>query len=170
MGNAINDTPAIGRKLGTQTIPARINIRPEIGGKMFDTTWLLNEGEVYKVFAKGRMGGHLARERTAILFIKLRDDGPLTRIKATMPNVCPDANFSEWTITGRFDILSLEEAEFEGINIIEHLRGQAAEHSVRNMFTVEQMEQERRSRPKIVMKRVGDRIMPVQRRRRSLDI
>ena len=167
---AITECPKLGSRGGTVTIPARSGVMSEIGGKVFQSTIGIAEGEVLKIFAQGKDGAWNAIQRSAAMYIRVRRDGPLTKIHITVPGCVPDASLKTWSIVGRYDVLTSEEAEVEGILVREEFRGTTMKAQVDRLFRVEQLEREHSAVPVRETKRVGDRIMVVEKKRRALEL
>jgi len=170
ISNAINDCPALGVKGSTITHSARRNIQQEIGGKVFQSTWSLEDGEVFKLFAQGKVGGWNGRVRTAVLYVRLRADGAMNRVHIQVPSVVRDTLFETWTITGRYDVLTMADAEAAGVLVLESCRAHGGEGPVSAMFRIEELAPEYRSPVKTVSKRVGSRVMIKEVHKRSLDL
>lgn len=170
ISTAVQKCSDLGSKSYTYKHQARSNIRPEIGGKVFQTTWNLEEGEIFKVFGQMKVGGWNGRMRTAAMYIRLRAEGPMQRIHANVPQYIRDSVFQSWTVTGRFDVLTGDEVLASGVNVLESCISQLNVSIVEAVFRLEKMEPESRSVPKIRMKKVGKRMMPVKVGKRSLDI
>ncbi len=165
---AVNTHSRLGTAGAKSKMLARPNIQEEIGGKTFSTAWTLMEGEVLKLFAQGRSGQWNSPQRTAIMYIRIRAEGPLNRVQCTVPECVYDSAIPSWDITGRFDVLTPEQAEDLGVKVTTKSYGNKV--SVDSLFKTEQLAAQIRTLPKIRMKRVGGRVMPVNVPRRNLDI
>lgn len=170
LSQAVQECPELAVKGTNYTHLARNDVRREIGGYVYQSVWQLEDGEVFKLFAKARHGGWNARERTGCLYIQMRADGAMNKVGIKVPNGIPDSVFPVWNTVGRFDVLTLEEAEALGVSVLDIGRVHCSPSSVEALFTVEQLEEEFRTKAKVVLKRVGSRVMPVTVRKRSLDI
>lgn len=170
LSTAVLECEELAAKGTSYTHLARTNILREIGGYVHQGVWQLEDGEVFKIFAKARHGAWNTRERTACLYIQMRADGAMNKVHVGVPQGIPDSVFTAWSTVGRFDVLTLEEVEAIGVSVLEVGRVHCSPPAVEALFTVEQLEDEFRSKAKTVLKRVGRRVMPVTVRKRSLDI
>lgn len=171
LSNAIQEAPDLATKGLSARFPARNNIRDEIGGTVYQHNYLLAEGEVFKIFASTNAAGDWnARQKTACLLFSPRKEGTLYRVDIRVPCGVEDSTFEVWTLTGRFDIVSLEDAELRGLNVLENARYQFAPASVDKLFVKNVLDNELKALPKIEAKKVGDRVMRTSTRRRMLDI
>jgi hypothetical protein len=172
LSTAMQECPQLGTNGNSFKLPARRNIRPEIGGDIFQKMSSLAEGEIFKIFAQSSALGSSwnSRARTACQFIRLRQDAPLHKLLIKVPGCITDSMFDNWFVRGRFDILTLEQAEVEGVSVPEGVRDHFLTLPVEALFGVEIMEPERKAIPKVEVKKVGDRVMAVTRIRRSLKL
>jgi len=171
---AMSECPSLGIKGSVIKLPARKNIRTDIGKEVFQTTLVLKEGEVFKVFAQSSALGERwnQRARTACQFIRVRADAPLNKLLVKVPGTIKDSTFEHWFIRGRFDVLTLAQAEEIGINVPEGVRDHFLSIPVEALFEVEEIEKERRPAAvaETIVKKVGDRAMTIARPRRSLNL
>lgn len=118
--------------------PARSNIMHEIGGEYFLTTYEIPEGHIIKVFARDESVPHGKRAKMACQFLQVREEGPYTELRISIPGNVPDASNSRWHVRGRMDVISLEHAKSEGCHTIPNCDYMFAPSSVQGVFeTVE---------------------------------
>jgi hypothetical protein len=172
IGTAMKECPRLGTKGHSVKITARKNIREEIGKAVFQTTWALREGEIFKVFAQTSAGGAdwKARTRTASVFIRVRAGAPLHMLRVKVPGVIADSTFPFWYLRGRFDVLTLEEAEAEGAQVLDYCRDHFKPVNTNALFETEVMEPALITAPVLETKEVGGRVMAVAVRRRKLNL
>lgn len=172
ISTAVKECPALGTKGHAIKALSRRNIREDIGKAVYQTTWALKDGEVFKVFAKANTGGAdwKFRERTACVFIKVRDGAPLTLLKVKVPGCIPDSQFPYWHIRGNFDVLTLAEAEALGALVLDSCRDHFSPSAVSALFEKEELAPATVAAPVVATKEVGGRVMAVRVPRRKLNL
>jgi len=168
LGEAIRKEPTLGTKASMNRFPSRTNIKPVIGGEFWQSSFLLAEGEIIKIFATSTVGDNwLAPKKTASIFLRMRAEAALTRIKIGVPHGVPDSATPDWYALGRFDVLSVDEADELGVAILENARSQFSGSGYDALFKKEIIAPEIKPKDTVEMEQVGDRLMRTKRKRRS---
>jgi hypothetical protein len=90
-------------------------IPEEIGGRWVTQSYQIAEGEILKIFAT-RKGGYGQHKYTGNLLIGIREQAPLMRVRIPLLST-PKSTRGVADITGRFDILTLPEAQARGVYV-----------------------------------------------------
>lgn len=170
---AIQKEARVGRKLSSSSKFGSLRgVLEAIGGAYHTQTFQLAEGEVFKVFAQANTsqggGNWRSRMKTACMFFVPRPDAALQRINITVPQGIRGATTEVWTITGRFDILTLERAKMKGVKVLTNAQYQFNEINQNALFSVEELAPATRSEVIEKVKDVGGGKKVVKRERRRL--
>lgn len=114
-----NNVPGVNRIGFPGSIASLQNGRPEVCGTVFSGKYSLTPGSFLKIFVKA----HRRRSfpESASLFIRMRPSAALRRITVSCPED-PKATISEFSITGRFDLVKPIEAIAAGCRIPEQFK------------------------------------------------
>ena len=175
LGQCIKECPELGSKGSLTPLPARANVRMDMGGTIYSSSYIVKEGEVLKIFAQGNtFGGNSAtwmnRQRTGAKFIRLRSGAPLRRLHVNVPSGIPDSSFTTWHVTGRFDILTLEAAKLLGVAVLRGAEAHFSAATTAPMFEDEIMSAEREPLPVFKKEKVDGVVVETKARRRILEL
>ncbi len=119
-----------------EATPAAPGYRDEFG-KWYRCTYEVPEGTVLKLFAMRKVAEQTAgRHQTAALLLHVRENAPMYRIGVRLTGN-PRASFSNVYTEGRFDVLTLDEAESLGVRVLPSRRRQF--QHVETLITLEEM-------------------------------
>lgn len=146
-------------------VPSLSDMPAEIGGQFGQGTYQIRDGVILKIVCKKRVGW-AATMKTAVQFIKVRENAAMRQLKFTpQPS---NALAMDWLgVQGRFDVISLLEAEAFGamINPAARKLSELTDNELIEITTIE---------PEIVapvaMVAVGNegKLMPTLKRRRKI--
>lgn len=133
-------------------MPYLVGVDPTVGGHAYDSMRFgVREGTLLKIHGSKRLSNELGEPtHKACAYLRANPEAALIRVEMEMPNI-PSYTRSggEWYsyIEGRFDIISLEEAEGMGITPMpRHFRGLFENHNFQDTFKVVEVA------PKIIVK------------------
>lgn len=155
-----------------QVLPAAPGYRDELG-KWTTGNYELPEGMVLKVFGYKKMAAN-SHPTSASQLIRMREGGPLQRIK--MPTVgWVNAQYQTVEVTGRFDLLTVEEAAVLGVRVPPQYLPGFHPTSTERVFRYEEVEAERATKVQTETKNVvntqGEEVaVRTQQRRRNMDL
>jgi hypothetical protein len=170
LATAMKECPGVGSKIRTILSPARVNVLAEIGGTITNGQYAIAEGEVLKLFAQKKSAGWNGVMRTAAVFIRMRSEAAFNRINITVPQAVPDSVSPLWTASGRFDILTADEARGMGVSVLKSCEGHYTKAAFDSLFTLEVLAPQIAQVAKVVTKVVGDKVMPTMRKRRGFEL
>lgn len=161
------------RRINSTIVPAAPALAPTDAGKWTQSTYDVPEGLVLKVFGMTTSQGMQMRRMGNVL-IRMRTGGALNRLAAVLAQH-PKATLTRATIEGRFDILSLEQAEGLGVRVPPQYRMHFEDVHWRRMFNLEQVEAQIEAPPRVEVRRIenseGQTVaVAVASRNRMLDI
>lgn len=145
----------------------------DAAGFFNQTTYDIPEGVLLKVFASKKPQAS-SQQRTGSLFLLAREHGPLQRVEVVL-NDHPGATVTRCHVEGRFDILSLEDAEALGARVLPLNRRQFFAESVKGLLTRRQIAPELKAKTvvktKVVQNTDGQEVKVQERAsRRILDV
>jgi len=149
----------------TIVVPSLSDIPEDIGGRFAASTYIAQEGVILKVYAKQRQGWRSTMKH-CVMFLRVRENAAHRIVKFT-----PTANNAlalDWLgVQGRFDILTLKEAEAFGAKVIEMTR-RLSEGSDQGLIVDEILEPESMS-PVGFKETAEGKMIPRLKRRRQIE-
>jgi len=166
--NAVRECPELADKLAVHPFVARTNIQPDIGGRIFTQSWQFMDGEVLKVWAQRSTYGEV--KSTGSIFLRLRSTGAFNELQVNVPKNIEDSKESNWWVRGRFDVLSVEEAEALGVAVLDSARYSFHADNTRKLFKLVEKSPELKAAATFEkVKAAGSRkAILIQKRRRKL--
>jgi len=129
----------------SNTFPAYPNVKVD-RGKWKQLVAQIREGTILKVFSTHRSDWHGHRKQ-ACLYLKARRQAASIKVTIPLPNG-PSANFTVGNaISGRFDIINLEEVKKSGISVPKQFEHLADSLLVEEVFNITELEPEIAPRP-----------------------
>lgn len=129
------------RRVGTQTVvSAVIGVYPEIGGQWWTTNYEIAEGEILKVYATKKHSWKRVHA-TACQFIRMRAAAPCHKLRVKLLGLGSKTRLKYATFTGRFDLLTLEEAQELGVKVNPAYHHTFIPGEVAKLFDVEVLEE-----------------------------
>ncbi len=152
-------------------IPARRNRPKDVCGKWVEGSYECAEGTMIKLYVYKSLPNN---SRTACQMILMRERAAYRKILVPLCNG-PQAALQEVTIEGNFDLISLEEAATRGYKYAPHFERFFSSLVIPTLMRFEVIQGEQAPIPIIETKTIIDvtgeeRVVPVKRRRRSLDL
>lgn len=150
IGDAAGDSTSGITAMGTVSKVPAITGQNYLRGSWLTTQVNCPNGAVLKISGTLK-AQRLALPRTGNLLVRVREDGPMHRVK--FPTLQQPANQQDGTggsslqwaeVVGRFDILDIAQAEALGVTIKTMFRPSYSEHAV-SIFTIDVLEPARRA-------------------------
>jgi hypothetical protein len=101
-------------------VPSLSDMPQEIGGSFATATYQVQDGVILKLYAKKRMGWNAVMKH-CVMFLKAREHAA-HRVIRFRPNPSNRLALDWLGVQGRFDILTMKEAEAFGARVIEATR------------------------------------------------
>jgi len=158
--------------IGKVSAWAQDSARPELGTWM-QCVYNVPEGMVLKIFAHMSQG-HGRPMYNGAQFIRIRRTAAYRELRVAL-HAPMHARYQHAVIKGRFDLLTMEEAKGEGVDIDPRYTGQFRESMTAPLFSVVELEQEIASavvvRKRAVKRRRGERVIVKKvRKARAFDL
>lgn len=155
------DMAFFARRVGrSDYIGAVIGYKPEIGGQWVTTSYDVNDGQILKIFAAKKTHWK-GLETVASVFLHVREEAPYQKVKVKLLGK-PQTKLKYADITGRFDVLTLEEAREHGVRVPAHYEKFFDKVVTDVLFEVELLESGLSLKEKIVKQTVHTSDGPAQ--------
>ena len=146
-------------------------IPEKIGGRGSECQWKVDEGAILKISVNVRRG-HGKLPHTGFIYMKARAEAPYRRLTFDLLD-SPNVTLTEAQVEGNFDILSVEDAELEGVVIPEHLKKLGDQFHRDSILSNDTIINAAKSAPlvrkrKVIGDGVKEKVVIVKKRRRSI--
>jgi len=152
-----------------QSVPGTV---PEISGQTIVQYFAIAEGEILKMFVQVRLGwGKLPK--TGNVLLRVRANAAHQVLKFAMIDH-PDVAFHEATVEGRFDVLTVEEAEAFGVHVPKAFHSGFEKHNVDRILTerivlCEELAPATKFEQKTISDGETSKVVTVRKRRRVIE-
>jgi hypothetical protein len=160
-------TPPIREHGRAIVIPSIGNIPPDIGGQMASATYEVVDGTIIKLMAKRRVGGWNQVMQIACTFLQFRDGAAYRHLKF-YPVRDNALSMDFLGVEGRFDVITLEQAEALGAELNPMTRKMAQLHD-ESMFDIITLAEEETPAATMVPVEGSERMRPVIKRKRRIE-